>query len=246
MAEAEPILAATVIVMRESPDGPPELLMVERAAAMAFAAGALVFPGGRVDPGDHALAATLPGEPEEVAAQIAAIRETLEEAGVALGLELPAEATMATRARLHAGEPLGAVLGDVAPALDTLVPFARWLPLGMPHRIFDTRFYLARAPQDAAPVVDGSENVRLFWASARAVLDLADAGEASLIFPTRRNLERLARFASFEDAAADAAAHPIRPITPWIEARGGVDHLCIPKDAGYPVTAEPLAGARRA
>jgi 8-oxo-dGTP pyrophosphatase MutT (NUDIX family) len=205
-----------------------------------------VFPGGRVDPGDHALAATLPSEPEELAARIAAIRETLEEVGIALGLALSSGEIADARARLHAGEPLGAVLGDVARALDTLVPFARWLPLGMPHRIFDTRFYLARAPQDAAPVVDGSENVRLFWASAQAVLDLADAGEASLIFPTRRNLERLARFASFEDAAADAAAHPVRPITPWIEARGGVDHLCIPKDAGYPVTAEPLAGARRA
>ncbi|WP_204270990.1 NUDIX domain-containing protein, partial [Escherichia coli] len=68
------------------PDGPPELLMVERAAAMSFAGGALVFPGGRVDPGDFVLAGRHAGDVEENAARIAAIRETLEEAGVAVGL----------------------------------------------------------------------------------------------------------------------------------------------------------------
>ena len=51
------IPAATLVIFREAADGgPPELLMVERAKAMAFAAGAMVFPGGRVDPGDHLLA----------------------------------------------------------------------------------------------------------------------------------------------------------------------------------------------
>jgi 8-oxo-dGTP pyrophosphatase MutT (NUDIX family) len=246
MADPAPIPAATVIILREAPSGPPELLMVERAAAMAFAPGALVFPGGRVDPGDRALASTFLGDPDEVAAQIAAIRETLEEAGLALGLDLDPAATAAARARLHAGEPIAAVLEGRVPDLDALVPFARWLPLGLPHRVFDTRFYLVRAPRDAAPVVDGSENVRLFWSTAQAVLDRADRAEASLIFPTRRNLERLARFASFDEAAADAARYPVRTITPWIEPRGGIDHLCIPEDAGYPMTAEPLSRVRRA
>ena len=113
-------------------------------------------------------------------------------------------------------------------------------------RIFDTRFYLARLPRDAPdPVVDDTENVRVFWATAQAVLDDADAGRVRIIFPTRRNLERLARFASFEDAAADAARHPIRTVTPWAEDRDGVSHLCIPDDLGYPVTSEPITSAMR-
>ena len=99
MADEQAIPAATVIVMRDVPDGPPELLMVERAAAMSFAGGALVFPGGRVDPGDFVLAGRHAGDVEENAARIAAIRETLEEAGVAVGL-YPAGDMIALRERL--------------------------------------------------------------------------------------------------------------------------------------------------
>jgi hypothetical protein len=131
-------------------------------------------------------------------------------------------------------------------ALDQLVPFARWLPQGVHHKVFDTRFYLARAPRGAEPVVDGNENVRVFWASPQAVLDAADRGDATVIFPTRRNLERLATFAGYDEAVADARAHPMRTITPWIEDRGGVAHLCIPDDLGYPVTSERLDRAIRA
>lgn len=248
MSEPEAIPAATVIVMRDAASGAPELLMVERARAMSFAGGALVFPGGRVDPGDRLLAELLEGDHDELAARIAAVRETLEEAGVAVGLDVARGGVVDLRRRLYAGEAIGALLAEygAALALDRLVPFARWLPEGVHHKIFDTRFYLARAPEGAEPVVDGNENVRVFWASARAVLEAADAGDATIIFPTRRNLERLALFSSFEDAAADAAAHPLRTITPWIETRDDGEHLCIPDGLGYPVTAERLDRAIRA
>ncbi|TGX52718.1 NUDIX domain-containing protein [Sphingomonas gei] len=248
MAEPEAIPAATVIVMRETAGGPPELLIVERARAMSFAGGALVFPGGRVDPADDALAATLEGDRDDLAARIAAVRETIEEAGVAVGVRVPADAIPDLQRRLYAGEAMAALLDEFHGTLDldALHFFARWLPAGVHHKVFDTRFYLARAPEGAEPVVDGNENVRLFWATARAVLDAADRGEATIIFPTRRNLERLALFASFADAAADARARPVRVVTPWIEARDDGDHLCIPDDLGYPVTSELLARAVRA
>jgi 8-oxo-dGTP pyrophosphatase MutT (NUDIX family) len=245
----EPIPAATLVVMREAESGPPELLMVERGAAMNFAAGALVFPGGRIDPGDHALAATLPGDPDENAARIAAIRETLEEAGMAVGLSVADDAIPALRKAIYAGGAMGELFASAGATLDVeaLVPFARWLPTGMKHRIFDTRFYLARAPENAPePVVDGNENTRVFWTSAQAVLDQADAGNVTVIFPTRRNLERLAMFASFEDAVANARAYPIRTITPWSEERDGEKHLCIPDDLGYPVTSQSFSTAVRA
>jgi 8-oxo-dGTP pyrophosphatase MutT (NUDIX family) len=248
MSEPEAIPAATVIVMRERAGGPPELLMVERARAMAFAGGALVFPGGRIDPGDHALAALHSGDPDDIAARIAAVRETLEEAGVAVGLDIAGDAIPELRHRLYAGEPMGALIEEMGGALrlDALIPFARWLPDNVRHRVFDTHFYLARAPEDAAPVVDGNENVRVFWASARAVLDAADTGAATIIFPTRRNLDRLALFGSFAEAAANAGRHPVRTVTPWIETRDDGQYLCIPDDLGYPVTEERLDRAIRA
>lgn len=248
---ADPIPAATLVLFRESGKAPPELLFVERAMTMAFAGGALVFPGGRIDPADLAFAAyALPGDPHG-AARIAAIRETIEETGIAVGLDpLPDPAAMpAIRAALHGGAPIADVLDDngVTIAADALTPFARWCPRHADMRIFDTMFFVATLPADApAPVVDGSENSRSFWASAQAVLDDADRGAATIIFPTRRNLERLARFADFGGAVADSMRHGTPMITPWIELRDGAPHLCIPDGCGYPITAEAMSAARRA
>ncbi|MBN8806953.1 MAG: NUDIX hydrolase [Sphingomonas sp.] len=244
------IPAATLVLIRDRPGAAPAILMVERAKAMVFAGGALVFPGGRVDPGDHALAAAMGGDPEDMAARIAAIRETIEEAGVAIGLTpAPDPATLAAiRAGLHDGETLGALLVAHCLSLDPspLTWFARWLPQHAHMRIFDTRFYLAAWPDGAPePSVDDTENVRLFWASPAEVLAECDAGRAHVIFPTRRNLERLAQYASHADAVTRALAHPPRTITPFAEDRDGVPHLCIPDDLDYPVTSEPLTGAMR-
>ena len=77
-----------------------------------------------------------------------------------------------------------------------------------------------------------------------AVADI-EAGKAHAIFPTRRNLERLALFASIEEARADAARHEVRTITPWVEEREGRRFVCIPDGIGYPVTSEPYESARR-
>lgn len=246
----EAIPAATLVIFRERGGDSPELLMVERAKAMVFAGGAMVFPGGRIDPGDYALAATIGGDADDIAARIAAIRETIEEAGLPIGLDpLPDADTLAElRRALHAGEAFDVALtaAGTAMALDDLVPFARWRPAHRHMRIFDTRFYLARLPADA-PVasVDETENVRLAWATAQRVLNDADSGKLQIIFPTRRNLERLAQFDSFDAAIRDAGAFPIHAVTPWTEEREDGPYLCIPDDLGYPVTAERITSAMR-
>jgi 8-oxo-dGTP pyrophosphatase MutT (NUDIX family) len=242
------IPAATLVLMREAAAGPPELLVTERTGLMAFAAGALVFPGGRIDADDHATAAgfALP----DAAARVAAIRETIEETGLAVGLSPApdAAAVAALREGIIDERPFAALLAaqELALDLDALTPFARWCPNFRETRRFDTLFFLADAPSDApAPVVSEYEAVRAFWASAADILAEVEAGEAHVIFPTRRNLERLARFASIAEARADAALHPVARITPWVEERDGAPHVCIPDDIGYPVTSEPLETARR-
>jgi 8-oxo-dGTP pyrophosphatase MutT (NUDIX family) len=243
----DPIPAATLILMRASASGgPPEILMLERAETMAFAAGALVFPGGRIDPDDHVAATAFPGL-ADAAARIAAIRETIEETGVAPAIR-PEPDAAALREAMGSARPFAALLDQMGLSLEleALTPFARWCPNFREARRFDTLFYLAEAPAGAAVhSADEAEAVHTFWAAAGEVLAAIEAGRAKAIFPTRRNLERLARFASLEEARADAARHPVRQITPWVEERAGRRFVCIPEGIGYPVTAEPYESARR-
>ena len=248
------IPAATLVVFRHGRSGEaPELLMVVRSHAMSFAGGMAVFPGGRVDDEDRVLAASATGDLEmnEAAHRIAAIRETIEETGLAPGLRerLDAGRAQALRSALTGHGSLAPVLAEqgLTLDLDALVPFARWCPRGITsHRIFDTRFYLADlGTGDVDLAVDATENMRLFWISAQDALALADKGELSLIFPTRRNLERLAQFASFAEAKAHAEAHPVRMIVPQVAERDGRQALTIPDDLGYPVTHELLDRAMR-
>lgn len=245
--------AATLVIFRDRPGEVAQLLMMERSRAMDFAGGALVFPGGAVDPDDNGLAQRFGGglEVSEAAARVAAIRETLEECGLAMGFSGGVDAALAIeiRARLAAGEAFGGLLAEYDLGLDLrqIVPFARWLPNIRHARNYDTRFYLARLSDHShVPLVDATENTSLFWASAGEVLDRAGRGEVHVIFPTRRNLERLAQFPDFESASTHARSIPVSTITPWIEEREGGAHLCIPQGLGYPVTSEPMKTAIRA
>ena len=249
-----PIPAATLIITRPRPGLPPELLMVERSRAMVFAAGAMVFPGGRIDPGDHALAVTEAARAgldlEDAAARIAAIRETVEETGIAIAIDPHPDIAMLQLMRdaLRGGADFGALLASHGLALDIarLAPFARWCPPPqLEKRTFDTRFYLAEASGATEALADGDESIRAIWLSAAEAIADADAGHHRIIFPTRRNLERLAQFGSAAEAAAHAAAIGIRMITPFVEEREGEQWLCIADDLGYPITGEPLSKAMR-
>ena len=75
----EAIPAATVILLRDGPDG-LETLMLRRNSKLEFAGGMWVFPGGRVDPEDYPADAP---DDVEAAVRVAAAREAQEEAGLA-------------------------------------------------------------------------------------------------------------------------------------------------------------------
>jgi 8-oxo-dGTP pyrophosphatase MutT (NUDIX family) len=119
-----PRLAATVLLLRGGNDG-LEVLLVRRTPQARFMAGAWVFPGGAVDPGDGAGQAGL---------RAAAIREVREEAGVELGPDpelvtfsnwiTPAE----VRIRFDTWFYLTAMPADQEPEVDGReVVDARWL-----------------------------------------------------------------------------------------------------------------------
>ena len=243
------IPASTLILVRDRAGGAPEILMVERAQGMAFAGGAMVFPGGRIDDADRALADDL-RLGEHGAAAVAAIRETLEETAIPVALDPLPDADVARHLQqaLIADDSFADLLAkaglSLTPAL--LEPFARWVPKFHASRRFDTVFFVAPAPPgDWQPVVIEGECTGAEWLTAQQALERDAAGQGRLIFPTRRNLERLAQHASYEAIVAEARAFPIEPVTPWLEEHDGERFVTIAKGIGYPVTRERLDGLWR-
>lgn len=257
---ADTIPAATILVVREAT--PFEVLMVIRHHEIDFAAGALVFPGGKTAAEDASPAweAHLDGaeglSSQARALRIAGVREAYEESGLLLarprsqrgagaGLAGPemCEALAGAREAVAAGRASFLELiadAGLTLALDALDPFAHWItPQGMPKR-FDTHFFIALAPEAQIAVCDGSETVDAVWIPPGEAAAAGRTGARKIIFPTRLNLEMLAEAASAADAIARARARKIVTVEPKIRKDG--DELClfIPAEAGYSVTREPL------
>ena len=248
----KPIPASTLVIFRDQPgSAAPDLLMVQRSAKMVFAAGAAVFPGGRIDDADFEFARALGhADSDEYGARIAAVRESIEETGIAVAVEGNLDATRVSEARhaLHQGTHLADICNqfDWQLELEKLIPFSRWCPPFAEKRVFDTRFYMiSHDDHQAQATVDETENYNLFWGNARSVLDRAEAGEVKIIFPTKRNLERLAQFGSFDEAVAHVKQHPSVMVSPSLEKRDDGVHLCIPEGIGYPITSEPMDAVQR-
>src|SRR3546814_8248120 len=71
---------------------------------------------------------------------------------------------------------------------------------------------MARAPEDAPMpfLPDGRETTRIFWTRPQDMLESAGQGAARIIFPTRRNLERLAVHADYAALEAHARSITVR------------------------------------
>lgn len=250
------IPAATILLLRDGPTG-LEVFMVVRHHQIDFASGALVFPGGKLAPGDSApevrgLCDGAEGlDDVELALRVAAIREAFEESGVLLARDasgrvidggrlqsLDGDRPLLDRGKLAIGDFLKRE--ELRLACDLLQPYAHWItPKMMPKR-FDTRFYLAEAPEDHVAMHDGSEGVDSVWINPADALADAEAGKRTVIFPTRMNLEMLAQSGSVAEAMEAARGRRIVTVEPQVVDRAGTLYLTLPADAGYSVTEIPV------
>ena len=254
---APPVPAATVVLLRPGAAGGIEIFMVVRHHRIDFASGALVFPGGKVDAADFAdeLAPHLAGADADRnmrAMQVACIREAFEESGVLLarpegsGGLVDAErlrALAAYRNRLHGGELTMAefaVKEELVFACDQLVHFAHWITPEMMPKRFDTHFFLALAPTDHLAVHDGHESVDSVWINAAEALAAGESGEYNIIFPTARNIAKIAEFPNPEAALRQTRANEVVTVLPWMERRSDGNYLRIPEAAGYDISEERL------
>jgi 8-oxo-dGTP pyrophosphatase MutT (NUDIX family) len=230
-----PIPAATVILTRQGA-AVPEFYLVQRRSGNGFMAGNYVFPGGRVDAGDHDTAfwtGVSDLEPAAVAARlggglgwasalsyaVAAIRETFEEAGVFLGQPGDTDGHRALPDRPQAARLPRGWLAEAAKrgcrlALSSLCRWAWWVtPPGMKAR-FDTRFFLAIMPSGQSGSPDHREVVAGGWFTAEAALASNLAGELPLSPPTLVTLNELLPYNDVGSIVSDAATRA------WGEAIG--------------------------
>jgi 8-oxo-dGTP pyrophosphatase MutT (NUDIX family) len=248
--------AATILMLRDEPAF--EVLMVKRHHQIDFAAGAIVFPGGKTHAGDHDPAwedRTLGwggSLPHKRPLRIAAIREAYEEAGILLARHLDGAPfrgdDRAAAAREDVGKDRRPFLDlinelDLYLDLEALTVFARWITPPISPRRFDTWFYVARAPEDQLALCDGQETVDAEWIAPAEALRLGEAGERTVIFPTRMNLKLLAEASSAEDAVVRSRARELVTVEPKVVEKNGERVLTLPPDAGYGDIEEPLSRA---
>lgn len=190
MTEREIRKAAALIAVRDASAG-PEVLVIERSAASRFLPGYISFPGGRTDDEDVRLARRWFGEEAE-AARASAVRELLEEVGLAL-------TSKGLRAAGH--DDVGAI--DAAPpALDTIREIARWVaPEDVPVR-FDATYFAVAAPSGVEPTPDDGEIVAAWWAPPSELLADWEDEKVRLYWPTYVTLQALEACSSAEEVLA--------------------------------------------
>lgn len=220
MPDIKPQPAATVTLIRDTDDG-IEVLMLQRNYQSGFMPGMYVFPGGALDASDSSqeamalcsglddavASAILKVERGGLAYWIAAIRESFEEAGLLLAHDARGEMVAlkepesverfaAYRRALNAGEQEFIAMlraENLLLPVERLVFFSHWItPAGAPRR-YDTRFFIAHAPDAQEVLHDNLETIGHRWVKPKAALAAHAAGEFKMRTPTHKTLELFAR-----------------------------------------------------
>jgi 8-oxo-dGTP pyrophosphatase MutT (NUDIX family) len=258
---ATPIKAATVILLRDTAGGPPEVFLLKRHDANPFMGGLFVYPGGKIEREDRAAAAAPGAAPllrqreyraasriprdEHIAACCAVIRELFEEAHVLIGriAGCPAaapEAAVIEHLRHCArhrtdGRGFSAMLEDagVQPAIGELYYCANWItPEGRPIR-FDTHFFVARLPAGQDAVADPRESSTGLWITPKEALAGNLRGTIPLSPPTLKTIEDIAAFRTIDQLLSSLPSDPVSPVLPVFVESAARTLLVFPWDADY-------------
>jgi 8-oxo-dGTP pyrophosphatase MutT (NUDIX family) len=249
-----------VVLARDAADGGIEVLLMQRSSELRFMAGMYVFPGGAVHAQDASpqlhdrvsrdVLAWESGEDPALgrAHALAAIRETCEEAGLLLGVRaISAEQLEQARRELLAGAELATLMEQLDATIDlaVLTPLSRWITPARQAIRFDTRFYVARAPDGQLASPEAREIVSVTWRSPEQAVADHQAGTLLLSPPTFCTLEDMVGIGSTQELARYAASRPppcIEPLSAQVE---GKNVILFPGDPEHPVRERALRGPTR-
>jgi 8-oxo-dGTP pyrophosphatase MutT (NUDIX family) len=262
--------AATVMLVRDGDQG-LEVFMLQRTHGAAFARSQYVFPGGKVDDADHGdvFEPICDGLDDATASEglglargglawlVAATRECFEEAGVLLARPRDADEVIrfddpdvaarfnTARHQVYDGD---LTLADLCAReglmlmVDRMHLVDHWItPVGERRR-FDTRFFVARAPEAQEPLHDDGETIASLWVRPEDALRMWQDGELQMFPPTVASLRFLEPHDTAEQAIAAAAAIGVpRPILPRVllDGAGAITGVIRPDEPGYAETPEP-------
>ncbi len=229
--------AATLILLRAATDG-LQTLMLQRTQAAVFLGGAYVFPGGSLDAADAATRrvvglteaqanARLGLASGALAYYVDAVRECFEEAGVLLAVQRDGQPVAAARAAalLPYRERFFELLEgeDLYIPADRLAYYGHWITQPGRARRFDTRFFVALAPEGQEGAHDATEHIHQLWTTPRAALERGERGEIELVYATRQTLQDFARFAQPDAAFGYARSLPEIPTNRacWAQGKDG-------------------------
>jgi 8-oxo-dGTP pyrophosphatase MutT (NUDIX family) len=263
---APPRDAATVVILRDGPQG-PEVFLVKRHGLSDVLGGAYVFPGGKMDAADsspdhhgyldqspeqlHAALGEQDTEPATACGLfIAALRETYEEAGVLFahsdGPASQAASTTAAPAPAQSND-FHQRLASGRLRLQTLAvhPWSRWITPRMPsvtNKRFDTRFFISVMPAGQNAAHDDFEATESAWLRPRVALEQYWEREIELAPPQIMSLAHLSRYQTAAQAlqAARASAPPV--IMPEAYQENEERVICYPGHARHPVAQRALPG----
>jgi 8-oxo-dGTP pyrophosphatase MutT (NUDIX family) len=253
----KPLPAATVTLVRDAPRG-LEVLMLQRSHSLKFMPGVYVFPGGALDAADSSpeMQAMCAGLEDEAASRalgverggiaywVAAIREAFEEAGILLAYDasgnmVSLHGDAAERYRAHRSSlderrgDFGAIVREegLRLAVDRLTYFGHWItPVRAPRR-YDTRFFLAVAPERQEARHDNYETIAQVWVRPQEALDLCARETLNMRFPTIKTLEQFTQCATAAELVAVlSSTRVVRPLLPRMTRDG---RTLLPNDPGY-------------
>ncbi len=212
--------AATVMLVRADAAAPGhgglDVFLMRRHAAMEFAAGVMVFPGGGVDDRDRstdiawhgpdpAWWAQRFGVDVDLAAALvcAAARETFEESGVLFAGPADASDRVVSDASVYADSRRALAAGELSFAdflrgenlmlhAELLRPWANWVtPEAERTRRYDTYFFVGALPLGQRADGENTESDHAAWLTPEAAIEDFAAGRSFLLPPTWTQLDSL-------------------------------------------------------